>query len=119
MSDKINSLKKDGVSYYQLFIKCPVCNERGVNTAPSFWTHAADDGDIYIGDNAKYHCTTCGTTENIMKWGYRCPVHSNANNKDEYIEVHDPAVIADVVSAAGQLVKIAGIPWLQELLKNL
>lgn len=113
----IDSFKKNGVSYYQLFIKCPICNERGVNVSPSYWTHATDDGDIYIGENAYYYCKDCGHTEHLMKWKYRCSTHSQSD--DDYVELTDKTVYADVVSAAGQLVRTAGIPWLQELLKNL
>ena len=114
----INNIRKNGVSYYQLYFKCPVCLERGNQVSPSFWTHATDDGDIYNGENARYYCDRCETTEHIMKWKYRCPVHSNPND-DEYIEVTDKTNIAEAVSVSGQLVTITGIHWLQELLKNL
>ena len=52
-----------------------------------------------------------------MKWRYRCSNHSQSD--DDYVELTDRSVYADVVAAAGQLVRAAGIPWLQELLKNL
>lgn len=118
MSDVvIDSIKKDGATYYQLYIKCPICNERGINVPPSYWLHDVDDGDIYIGDNAFYYCKECGYTEHLMKWRYRCSTHSSSD--DDYVELTDVAAYADVISAAGQLVRIAGLPWLQEVFKNL
>ena len=119
-NETIDSFKKNGVSYYQLFIKCPICNERGNNVPPTYWIHDApdcNDGDIYIGENAYYLCKDCGHTEHLMKWRYRCSNHSQSY--DDYVELTDRSVYADVVAAAGQLVRAAGIPWLQELLKNL
>lgn len=113
----IDSFKSGGDTYFRLFIKCPVCNERGENVPPSLWYHNIDDGDVYIGDNAYYRCKDCGHSDHIMKWRYYCPNHSSS--PDDFVEVTDKTVIADVVSAAGQLVTKAGIPWLQTLLKNL
>ena len=104
MSDVvIDSFKKDGATYYQLYIKCPICNERGINVPPSYWLHDVDDGDIYIGDNAFYYCKECGYTEHLMKWKYRCSTHSSSD--DDYVELTDVAAYADVLSAAGQLVR--------------
>lgn len=113
----INSFKKDGYSYYQLYIKCPICNQEGRPVAPDFWVHADCGGDIYIGENAYYRCKDCGHTDHLMKWKYWCQGHSKSD--DDYVELTDKAEYADVVSAAGQLVKAAGIPWLTTLLKNL
>lgn len=113
----INSFKKDGYSYYQLYIKCPICNQEGRPVAPDFWVHADCGGDIYIGENAYYRCNDCGHTDHLMKWRYWCQGHSKSD--DDYVELTDKAEYADVVSAAGQLVKAAGIPWFTTLLKNL
>lgn len=117
---KIDSFKKEGVSYYRLYIKCPICNQQGRETPPSFWYHestACDNGEIYVGDNAFYMCKDCGHTKHIMNWRYWCQHHSKSDN--DYVELTDKSVYADVVAAAGQIVKAAGIPWLTELLKNL
>ena len=113
----IDSFKRGSDTYFRLYIKCPVCNQNGVNVAPDFWVHNKCGGDIYIGDNAYYQCKDCGHSDHIMKWAYYCPTHSGS--PDEFVEVTDKSVIADVVAAAGQLVIVAGIPWLQTLLKNL
>lgn len=116
----INSFKgNDGYSYYQLYIKCPICNQEGRPVAPVFWVHADPDceGDIYIGENAYYKCEKCGHTDHLMKWKYWCQGHSKS--VDDYVELTDKSEYADVVAAAGQLVKAAGIPWLTTLLKNL
>lgn len=113
----INGIAKDGYSYFQLYIKCPICNQEGRPAPPEFWIHGDCGGDIYIGENACYLCKDCGYTDHLMKWKYWCPNHSKSD--DEYVELTDKAEYADVVAAAGQLVKTAGIPWLTTLLKNL
>ncbi len=113
----LDSFKRGSATYFRLEIKCPVCNQRGNQTPPTLWYHGTDEGDMYIGDDANYECKLCGENKFIMDWAYWCPNHSTT--PDDYVQVTDIAVIADVVSAAGQLVTQAGIPWLQTLLSNL
>lgn len=113
----IDSFVKDGYTYFRLYIQCPICRQRGNNTPPKLWVHANDDGDVYIGEDAKYYCTTCGTKEHIMNWAYHCPEHSTS--PDDYVKLEDKAPIADVVASAGALVTRAGIAWLTTLLQNL
>lgn len=106
----------NGAAYYRLYFKCPVCLERGNETAPSYWTHATDDGDIYVGADAKYYCDSCKKNEHVMEWAYKCPNHSNSD--DEYVGAGAPA-IAEAIGTSIQLVKIAGLPWIKEFLSNL
>ena len=119
MPDPINidSFVKDDYTYYRLYIQCPVCRQQGRNTPPKLWVHATDDGDVYIGENAKYYCTTCHTLEPIMNWAYHCPEHSKS--EDDFVKVEGPGPIADVVASAGALVTKTGIAWLTTLLQNL
>lgn len=114
----IKSYEKDGISYYQLYISCPVCYERGKMLPQTYWSHGEDcGGDIYIGENALYRCSKCGFTSHVMNWKYKCPEHST-DAENAYIGVSG-AALASVVSMAGQLTVKAGVAWLQEFLKNL
>ena len=106
----------NGKEYYRLYFKCPVCLERGNEVAASFWTHASDGGDIFVGADAKYYCEECETNKHVMDWAYKCPGHSNSD--DDYVGAGAPA-IAEAIGTSIQLVKIAGLPWIREFLANL
>lgn len=108
----------NGHTYYQLYISCPVCYQRGKMLPQTFWQHGEGCcGEIYIGDNAHYHCIKCDADSHVMEWKYSCPEHST-DCEEQYIGV-DADTIAAVVSMAGQIVEEAGIPWLQTFLTNL
>jgi hypothetical protein len=116
----LSNFTKNGVTYFQLFISCPVCQDKGVNTEHSFWTHYDNDcgGDVYLGENAFYLCKKCGKSAHAMKWRYGCPQHSNMDDELSFYSA-TPAALASVVSCAGMLVTETGISWLTEFLKNL
>ncbi len=114
----LNKYSKGGVTYFQLYISCPVCHEEGLNTPHSYWTHAVDGGDIYVGDDASYQCKQCGHTKHVSAWEYGCPSHSG--DSDEYVYKRATiASLASVMSCAGQLVTESGLPWLQTFMANL
>lgn len=54
----LNSFEKNGVTYFELYISCPVCVDRGNNTPHAYWSHHNNNcnGDIYMGENAFYYC---------------------------------------------------------------
>lgn len=116
----LNSFSKNGISYFQLFISCPVCYDNGKNTPHSFWTHYDNNcgGDIYLGENASYLCRKCGYGAHAMKWKYGCPEHSNMDDELSF-KVATPAALAGVIACAGQMVTETGITWLQSFLANL
>lgn len=116
--NKMADLYRNGVSYYRLYFSCPVCKERGYHTSPSYWTHAGCGGDIYIGSNATYYCTRCNKTLHVKNWKYRCPVHSKSNDEYESLQ-YGEETLAETLGTCLQFVKIVGISWLNEFLKNL
>lgn len=65
----LNSFEKNGVTYFELFISCPVCIDRGNMTPQAYWSHHDNgcSGDIYMGENAFYYCKKCGATSHVMK----------------------------------------------------
>lgn len=108
----------NGHTYYQLYISCPVCYQRGKILPQTFWQHGDEcSGDIYIGDNAHYHCVECDADAHVMEWKYSCPEHSS-DCEDQYVAA-EAGAMASVVSMAGQIVDKAGIAWLQTFLTNL
>ena len=58
----------DGVDYFKLYIKCPVCLEHDWPADFTYWYHhqTADGrecgGEMYLGDNGYYYCSKCGHT---------------------------------------------------------
>lgn len=114
----LNSFEKNGVTYFELYISCPVCLDRGNQTPHSYWSHHNNNcnGDIYMGENAFYYCKKCGATQHVYKWKYGCPNHSSGEY--EFLEA-SPASLAQAVSTAGQMVNATGIPWLQTFLANM
>ena len=111
-------LYRNGVSYYRLYFSCPVCRERGYHTSPTYWTHAEDGGDIYIGSNATYYCDRCKKVLHVRNWKYKCPTHSSAY--DEYVSLEfGVETLAETLGDSLMFVKIAGISWIREFLRNL
>lgn len=115
----LQSFGEDGYTYFELHIACPVCRERGITTPQTGWVHANNNcgGTIYVGENAYYCCVKCRHTAHVKEWKYKCPSHSTSD--DEYIGVGSSAVIAEVISCAGQMVSEVGQKWLIKFLENL
>ena len=114
----LSKFEENGRTYFQLYIGCPVCLERGTNTPRSYWTHgdANCNGDIYVGDNAYYKCSKCGRSSHVKNWGYNCPTHSSI--PDEFVRV-SAATLAKAIGTAAQMVTEVGLQWYQEFLKNM
>ncbi len=114
----LNKYTKDGATFFQLYISCPVCQEEGKNTPHAFWSHAMDGGDIYVSDKATFQCKDCGYTAHICKAQWGCPTHSG--DSDEYVyKQATPAGLAAVMSCAGMMVTECGLPWLQNFMASL
>ena len=114
----LNSYSKNGVTYFQLYISCPVCNNEGRNTPHSYWSHDVDGGDVYVGDDATYQCKQCGHTRHVSAWEYGCPRHNGCS--DEYVYKKTTiASLASVISCAGQMVSETGLPWLRVFMEKL
>lgn len=112
----------DGVDYFQLHIKCPVCLEHDIPVETTDWVHGHKSdgstcgGDIYIGDNGAYYCEKCGQTDLICNWGYKCSHHEQQGlGLGEYVNVSDGKYIAQAISVAGQITDIGGLKWLNKL----
>lgn len=115
----MNSKKIGDNIYFQAYLACPVCYERGTNTGATYWEHYGCGGEMYLGDNANYHCNSCGKTCHVGKWKYGCPGHSTNNDEELDFQFASNAALASVISCAGQLTTAAGVPWLQKFLQNL
>ena len=114
----LKNYSRYGVTYFQLYISCPVCNNEGRNTPHSYWSHDVDGGDVYVVDDATYQCKQCGHTRHVSDWEYGCPRHSGGS--DEYVYKKSTiASIASVISCAGQMVSETGLPWLRVFMENL
>ena len=116
---KLNSFNEDGVTYYQLYICCPVCISKGVATPHSFVTHGDDSchGDIYVGDNACCKCVKCGHLAHVKDCEFHFPCCHSAS-PDALVFFNGASKNEVLISIAGQLTDMAGIPWLQRFLEN-
>lgn len=118
----IDSFKIGGTTYFELYISCPVCSDRGHMVALDFWLHSTVDegcecdGCIYIGDNAYFVCKKCQESAHVTKWICSCPVHSDVEiNKLKETDL----ILAQVVATGSQMVTYTGMAWLSTFLKNL
>lgn len=114
---ELDSFEKDGVTYFRLYISCPVDFDRG-KAMREYWSHYNNncDGDIYVGENAFYYCKKCKVTQHVYKWRYHSPWHSSVERcKLESVSVS----VAQAVSTMGQMVKQTGLAWLREFLVNM
>ena len=116
---------QENVTYFRLFICCPVCLEQGSQMMQSYWKHLDNNcnGDIYVGDNAYCKCLKCGRTSHVRNWKYLCPSHTNSI--DTFMTDSDALVCADseyvvmAVSMSGQMAQETGVQWLQRFFRNM
>lgn len=111
---------EDGYTYYELYITCPVCFNRGILRPQNFWTHDSSEcngGRIYVGDNAHYYCKECKKHSHVSNWNHRCPGHSKTVGFEtlSMSRVEIPQVVGLAAQAAGT----AGSAWLKRFLENL
>jgi hypothetical protein len=116
----LQSFEKDGYTYFELYVTCPVCREKGIVTPQTQWLHKDNDcgGAIYIGDNACYYCDKCEHTGKLKSVKMECPTHSTSDGY--YISLDNSTLsIAEVISCVGQMVSEVGQKWLIKFLENL
>lgn len=112
----------DGVDYFKLYIKCPVCLEHGWPTDFSHWYHhqTADGrecgGEMYLGDNGYYYCSKCGHTAPALTWKYGCPNHDTYGD-ERFLSIRDGKYIANSLSVSGQLTDKLGLIWLNKVVQ--
>ena len=116
---KVNSFQENGVTFFQLYIPCPVCFERGGFSSRSFWKHGDSEcyGDIYVGDNAHLKCIKCGHSEHLKKCGYSCPLHSNS--RDSFVSFRRGVSYPWFFYAFSSMVTETGVLWLNVLASNM
>lgn len=115
----LDSFQDNGVSYYRLYMGCPVCWRNGNPTEPSFWKHYDNNclGDIYVGDNASYKCEKCGHSVHVLDWKYDCPTHSSS--VDFFCGESCSSVDSiGVVRLMPSMVETCGILWIQSFMIN-
>lgn len=112
----LDSMSKDGYTYYEMYLSCPVCFGRGKNTPASHWQHHSCGGTIYVGDNAHYCCKKCKCDDHVHQWSYGCQYHSSSDY--DFVKA-TPEELAAVISIGGMFVTTTGLPWLQRFLENL
>lgn len=119
---ELNHFEKDDVTFYELYVSCPICLDRGHNGLQSFLVHANGgcNGSMYCGDNGYFLCKKCGATSVVYNWQYGgCQIHSKRaiNCLEEYgNNTADRFIIFSII---GQMVPATGIAWLQRFLEIL
>ena len=116
---ELNKIEKEGVTYFELFISCPICYDRGIVVNQAYAIHNECEGKMYAGDNGHYRCELCNLDAPAYYWEFEC----HCNSKSEFIpftktEQPKPDSTAINLSLVGQMVSITGILWLQNFLKN-
>ena len=121
----LDSFEKDGVTYFELYVPCPVCLDSGNITFQSYWVHGNNNcgGQLYIGNNAHILCRKCGEVKFESYWTVDCPDH---NEKCKYATAfctnHNFAFSPrGILCGVGQTTGITwtGIKWFNEYLENL
>lgn len=109
----------NGIAYYRLWMRCPVCVERGKNVAADFWQHNYCGSPIYAGSNGSLRCFHCDFELNATKFKYGCPDHSDGE-QTKFVDLeYGVESIAEAIGSACQMVRITGRQWLIEFIKNL
>lgn len=76
--ERYKSFSRYGHKYIHLPFRCPLCVEYGRKSEERFWTHSNEDdcdGDIYIGDDARWICSKCGETFDMDDVVFSCDKH--------------------------------------------
>ena len=125
MSLKI--IEKGEVTYFQIYVSCPICLDKGITQPQQFITHANNNcnGDMYIGDNGHYCCSKCGSNSNILKWNLEGCDHINNIEIAQNIQLRELTnpnkehmSLPIAMGIAGQLVQRTGIEWLQRYMRS-
>jgi len=107
------------LTYYRLYIQCPVCIGMGYRVPFTHWIHGNCGGYLEIGDNAHYRCARCLHEDHVAFWEYGCPYHSGGNGN--YL-VHKKVSVNSIIKALGIAVQMAdygGSVWMKKFLDNL
>lgn len=128
----LRKVTEEGVTYFEVYIGCPICTSRGVFTNQSHITHKNCGGTMFLGDNAFYKCIKCGEKSHVKNWNYYydCSTHLNDQGENSPRELGLKGEKEDsipdatlhktlTIAIAGAIVNDAGVAWLQEFLKNL
>lgn len=108
----------DGVTYWRLWYRCPVCYHlRGYDLSHSFWVCKQCGGDVFIGDNAKLLCKDCGWSVHVSKTKFNCTNHCNC--EDDTVETSDKGDLFDPSSIRPSILHRAGALWCVSLLSNM
>lgn len=118
----LNSFLEADVTYYQLYMRCPVCWANDIDNRPcSLWKHYDDGcfGDIYVGNDAYYKCRKCGRSVHCLNWKYSCPEHSGSLDFFMGESCQSIANPAGIVRSLPSMVETTGIQWIQSFLTNM
>ena len=112
---------KNGVNYYRLYCKCPVCIERGIVTEPVYWQHKYSidcGGDMFIGENAMLLCERDAETIPLIQSEFICPHHSQSDGNYIRRRYDNYKIEPEVVMALLSQLPV-GLPFLQRLIQSL
>lgn len=111
--DRINI---NGVEYYRLYCKCPVCVERGYDSEPVYWQHQECEGDMYIGDDATLFCERDATVIPVTQAEFLCPNHRASKG---FLVRHGYTTTPNFPIILDELVHSVGLEWINRFVKNL
>lgn len=114
----VDKFEKDGITYVRLYIMNPVDILNNVANVPfTFWKHEDEDcnGDIYLGDNGMLYCNKCSKSKEITS------VTFNETGKISFYAKGNMNLksLGETMSVPGQMVRLAGLDWLKNLLTSI
>lgn len=115
----VDKFEKNGVTYVRLYCQNPVDIQNGVEKVPfTFWKHEDEDcnGEIYLGDNGMLYCKKCSKCKKITETAFNEAGMISFNIKRDEI---DPEAVSDVIGVSYQMIQLAGISWLRNLLMSI
>lgn len=115
----VDKFEKNGVTYVRLYCQNPVDIQNGVEKVPfTFWKHEDEDcnGEIYLGNNGMLYCKKCSKCKKITETAFNEAGMISFNIKRDEI---DPEAVSDVIGVSYQMIQLAGISWLRNLLMSI
>lgn len=98
----------------EMYMACPVCASEGWWSGQEYWLHMGScQGRLAIDEFAYIHCKKCEKKAKVTEMRFRC------NNNRHSFAVPSTKGFAAAIANAGQMTNVAGISWLQSMLKHI
>lgn len=97
-----------------LYIPCPACMSKGINTVREYWTHyGACNGRLCVDEYAYVHCRKCAKKARITQMLFSCPTGTHK------FEAATTEGLLEAFSTSSQMVNANVNSWFINVITNI